>query len=73
MEMRILRWTHGITRLDRVRNEDVRSLFEVAPITAKMREARLRWYSHLTVNDVYDRRKWRNRTRNADLRRWETG
>ncbi|EYC37522.1 hypothetical protein Y032_0783g2326 [Ancylostoma ceylanicum] len=46
MEMRMLRWTRGITRLDRVRNEDVRSMFGVAPITAKMRDARLCWYSH---------------------------
>ncbi|EYC21300.1 hypothetical protein Y032_0019g3737 [Ancylostoma ceylanicum] len=51
MEMRMLRWTCGITRLDRVRNEDVRSLFGVAPITAKMREARLRWYGHVLRSD----------------------
>ncbi|KIH68269.1 hypothetical protein ANCDUO_01397 [Ancylostoma duodenale] len=27
----------------------------------------------LSVDDVYDRRKWRNRTKNANPRRWETG
>ncbi|EYC13548.1 hypothetical protein Y032_0043g779 [Ancylostoma ceylanicum] len=116
MEMRMLRRTHGIARLDIVRNEDVRSMFGVALITAKMREARLRWYGHvlrsedssvaksavnttvegrrprgrpktrwldrigddmrllkLSVDDVFDRRKWHNRTRNADPRPWETG
>ncbi|EPB79311.1 hypothetical protein ANCCEY_01604 [Ancylostoma ceylanicum] len=41
MEMRMLRWTQGLTRLDRVRNDDVRAMFGVAPIVAKMREARL--------------------------------
>ncbi|EYB83101.1 hypothetical protein Y032_0342g3016 [Ancylostoma ceylanicum] len=36
MEMRMLRWTQGLTRLDRVRNDDVRAMFGVAPIVAKM-------------------------------------
>ncbi|KIH44030.1 hypothetical protein ANCDUO_25956 [Ancylostoma duodenale] len=27
----------------------------------------------LNVDDVFDQRKWHNRTRNADPRRWETG
>ncbi|EYC34345.1 hypothetical protein Y032_0001g372 [Ancylostoma ceylanicum] len=51
MEKRMLRWTWGNTRLDRVRNEDVRPLSGVAPVTAKMREARLRWYSHVLRSD----------------------
>ncbi|EYB99983.1 hypothetical protein Y032_0118g707 [Ancylostoma ceylanicum] len=51
MEMRMLRWAYGITRLGRVRNEDVRSMFRVAPITAKMREARICWYGHILRSD----------------------
>ncbi|EPB72944.1 hypothetical protein ANCCEY_07976 [Ancylostoma ceylanicum] len=51
MEMRMLRWTQGLTRLDRVRNDDVRAMFGVAPIVAKMREARLRWYGHVLRSD----------------------
>ena len=47
MEMRMLRWSAGLTLLDRQRNEDVRSRFGVAPIAEKMRESRLRWYGHV--------------------------
>ncbi|EYC39252.1 hypothetical protein Y032_0666g1335 [Ancylostoma ceylanicum] len=47
MEMRMLRWTQGLTGIDRVRNDDVRSMFGVAPIVAKMRKTRLRWYGHV--------------------------
>ncbi|VDP60115.1 unnamed protein product [Heligmosomoides polygyrus] len=42
----MLRWTAGVTRLDRIRNDVIRQKFGVAPID-KMREARSRWYSHI--------------------------
>ncbi|EPB66448.1 hypothetical protein ANCCEY_14458, partial [Ancylostoma ceylanicum] len=51
VEMRMLPWTHRITRLGRVRKEDVRSMFGVAPIAAKMQEARLSWYGHVLRNE----------------------
>ncbi|PIO64310.1 hypothetical protein TELCIR_14067 [Teladorsagia circumcincta] len=47
METKMLRWTAGVTRLDRIRNDDIRERFGVAPIADKMREARLRWYGHV--------------------------
>ena len=47
MEMRMLRWSLGLTRLNRIRNDEVRRRMEVAPITEKMREGRLRWYGHV--------------------------
>jgi len=47
MEMRMLRWNLGLTRLDKVTNIDVRTQLKVAPITEKMRLARLRWYGHV--------------------------
>ena len=37
----------GKTRMDKVRNEDIRSLVEIAPIEDKMRENRLRWFGHI--------------------------
>ena len=46
-EMRMLRWMCGKTRMDKVRNEDIRSLVGVAPIEDKMREHRLRWFGHI--------------------------
>ncbi|EYC11992.1 hypothetical protein Y032_0048g1550 [Ancylostoma ceylanicum] len=47
MEMKMQRWMAGITRLDRICNQDIRQRFGVAPITDKLREARLRWYGHV--------------------------
>uniref|UniRef100_W5MA04 ribonuclease H n=1 Tax=Lepisosteus oculatus TaxID=7918 RepID=W5MA04_LEPOC len=53
MEMKMLRWTLGLTRLDHVMNEEVRKTPKVVPITEKMRELRLRWYGHvLRSNDT---------------------
>nr|CDJ83697.1 endonuclease-reverse transcriptase [Haemonchus contortus] len=46
LETKMLRWTAGVTRLDRISNDAIRELFGVAPIVDKMREARLRWYGH---------------------------
>ena len=40
-EIRMLRWMCGKIRMDKVRNEDIRKLVEVAPIEDKMRENRL--------------------------------
>ncbi|EYC20669.1 hypothetical protein Y032_0021g355 [Ancylostoma ceylanicum] len=52
MEMKMLRWTAGITRTDRIRNEKIRKRFGIAPIADKLRETRLRWYGHvLRAND----------------------
>ncbi|VDP36576.1 unnamed protein product [Heligmosomoides polygyrus] len=47
METKMLRWTAGVTRMDRIRNDVIRQKFGVAPIADKMREARLRWYGHV--------------------------
>ena len=57
MEMKMLRMTAGITRLDRVSNMDVRRKFGVAPISSKMRESRLRWYGHVLRGDENTLRK----------------
>lgn len=47
METKMLRWASGLTRLDRVRNDDIRQRYGVAPIGDKLREVRLRWYGHV--------------------------
>ncbi|KAK6737186.1 hypothetical protein RB195_019713 [Necator americanus] len=47
MEMRMLRWTIGVTLKEKVSNHTVRSIFGVVPITEKMKEARLRWFGHV--------------------------
>ncbi|KAK6726977.1 hypothetical protein RB195_004962 [Necator americanus] len=47
MEMRMLRWTIGVTLKEKVSNDTVRSIFGVVPITEKMKEARLRWFGYV--------------------------
>ncbi|EYC43524.1 hypothetical protein Y032_0491g2404 [Ancylostoma ceylanicum] len=47
MEMKMLRWTAGVTRADRIRNEKIRERFGIALIADKIRETRLRWYGHV--------------------------
>ncbi|KAK6754309.1 hypothetical protein RB195_013359 [Necator americanus] len=44
MDMRMLRWTIGVTLKDKVSNDTVRSIFRVVPINGKMKEARLGWF-----------------------------
>ena len=46
-EMKILRWSSGHTKFDRIRNTVIREGMKVAPIEAKLRENRLRWLGHV--------------------------
>ncbi|VFQ77742.1 unnamed protein product [Cuscuta campestris] len=50
-EMRMLRWMCGKTRLDRVSNKVIRRQVGMAPVEDKLREARLRWFSHVRRRD----------------------
>jgi hypothetical protein len=47
IEMRMLRWICGYTRLDRVRNDDIRDWLGVAPIEEKLNQHQLRWFGHV--------------------------
>ena len=46
-EMRMLRFSLGVTRVDKIRNEFVRGSAHVARFGNKVREARLRWFGHV--------------------------
>ena len=47
VEMRMIRWMCGYTRLDRIRNVVIREQVGVAPLEDKLRETRLRWFGHV--------------------------
>ncbi|KAL6495878.1 hypothetical protein OROGR_030441 [Orobanche gracilis] len=53
-EMRMLRWSCGHTLLDRIPNVAFRNALEVAPISAKVREGRLRWFGHVRTRQASD-------------------
>ncbi|KAK3517427.1 hypothetical protein QTP70_010672 [Hemibagrus guttatus] len=46
-ELKMLRFSLGVTRLDRVRNEYIRGTAHVGRLGDKVREARLRWFGHV--------------------------
>ncbi|KAK3536000.1 hypothetical protein QTP70_023736, partial [Hemibagrus guttatus] len=58
-ELKMLRFSLGVTRLDRIRNEYIRGTAHVGRLGDKVREARLRWFGHVQRRDnlekVYDR------------------
>ena len=45
--MRMLRWICGYTRMDQVRNDDIRDRLGVASIEEKLVQHRLRWFGHI--------------------------
>ncbi|KAK3514974.1 hypothetical protein QTP70_000744, partial [Hemibagrus guttatus] len=64
-ELKMLRFSLGVTRLDRIRNEYIRGTAHVGRLGDKVREARLRWFGHVQrrerkgreLADMMERRK----------------
>ena len=50
-EMRMLRFSVGRTRMDRVRNDVIRTTLKVGELNGKLRKTRLRWYGHVLRRD----------------------
>ncbi|KAK3535468.1 hypothetical protein QTP70_016891 [Hemibagrus guttatus] len=46
-ELKMLRFSLGVTRLDRIRNEYIRGTAHVGRLGVKVRETRLRWFGHV--------------------------
>lgn len=77
MEMKMLRWSLGHTRMDKIRNEAIREKMQVAPITEKLQESRLRWFGHVQRRDpdtvskrAFDLKVDGKRPRGKPKRRW---
>ena len=57
-ELKMLRFSLGVTRMDRIRNEFIRGTAQVGQFRDKMRKARLRWFGHVQRRDAgYIRRR----------------
>ena len=50
-KMKMLRWSCGRTRCDRIRNEEIRKTIKVTEINKKIQERKLRWYGHIMRRD----------------------
>jgi len=46
-ELKMLRYSLGVTRMDKIRNQYIRGTAHVGSLGAKIREARLRWFGHV--------------------------
>ena len=46
-ELKMLRFSLGVTRMDKIKNEFIRGTAQVRQIGDKVKEARLRWYGHM--------------------------
>ena len=46
-EMRMLRWTIGDTKLERIKNERIRGTKKVGEISKKVQASRMKWYGHV--------------------------
>ncbi|KAK3572390.1 hypothetical protein QTP86_032612 [Hemibagrus guttatus] len=73
-ELKMLRFSLGVTRLDRIRNEYIRGTAHVGRLGDKVREARLRWFGHVQrrdmgarVEDAEDRDRWREMIRSTQV------
>ncbi|KAK3556519.1 hypothetical protein QTP70_008285 [Hemibagrus guttatus] len=51
-ELKMLRFSLGVTRLDRIRNEYIRGTAHVGCLGDKVREARLRWFGHVQRREI---------------------
>ena len=45
-ELKMLRFSLGVTRMDKIRNEYIRGTEQVGRFREKTRQARLRWFGH---------------------------
>ena len=50
-EMKMLRWSCGCTKLEKIHNTKIRAKLNVTPIVEKLVQQRLRWYGHVARRD----------------------
>ena len=72
VELKMLRFSLGVTRMDEIRNEYIRGSAQVGRFGEKTRETRLRWYGHVRRKDdgyIY----WEKDAEDGIVRKEQTG
>ena len=46
-----MRWMQGLRLRDHIRNEEIRKVATVQPVTTHLMQKRLRWYGHVRRRD----------------------
>ncbi|KAK3562743.1 hypothetical protein QTP86_006522, partial [Hemibagrus guttatus] len=64
-ELKMLRFSLGVTRLDRIRNEYIRGTAHVGRLGDKVRETRLRWFGHVQRRETSREHGWLAREERA--------
>ena len=77
-EMRVLRLIYGVTRRDRIRNDNIRQALKVESVLAIIERNQLRWYGHVQrMPDTRDPKrihKWKPKKKRPigrPRKRWE--
>ena len=77
-EMRVLRLIYGVTRRDRIRNDNIRQALKVESVLAIIERNQLRWYGHVQrMPDTRDPKrihKWKAKKKRPigrPIQRWE--
>ena len=68
-ELKVLRTIRGVTRIDRLRNNRIRSDLSVKPLLKEIEEKKLRWYGHVKRMDedrLYRRDIWNGSRKGKD-------
>ncbi|KAK3524991.1 hypothetical protein QTP86_012202 [Hemibagrus guttatus] len=72
-ELKMLRFSLGVTRLDRIRNEYIRGTAHVGRLGDKVREARLRWFGHVQRRKTYRPHIRRSKPVLKQVKTWPAG
>ena len=68
-KMKILRFTMGVTKKKKIRNEYIKGTVKVERLGIKMREGRMRWYGHVIRRDVCTKKGDGNRVTGKEEKR----
>lgn len=78
--MRMLRWTCDGTKLDKIRNEGIKSTVKVTKMSNETQERRWQWYGHVMRRDKecvgkreLEMEVQRTRSRGRPRQRWMDG